>query len=605
MNSEQLAISKEKNKTTEDTEFHRGEWEEKAIRDFALLVTKGTTPTSIGMDFSKTGITFVKIESIVNNKIEEKLCAYISENTNKALSRSILQENDILISIAGALGRCAIVKRNILPANTNQALALIRLDEKKVNIDYIYWYLQSDNVAKFISGISVQGAQANLSLENIKDLPIPLPPLPEQRRIAEVLSDTDELIATLEKLIAKKKAIKQGAMQELLTGKRRLPGFSGEWVERKLGDCLIVGHGQSQKNIENRNGKYPILATSGVIGWTNYFMYDKPSVLIGRKGTIDKPQYMETPFWTIDTLFYTIINQDNSAKYLYYLFCTIGWSKLNEASGVPSLSRRVIEDIDVFLPPTHSEQTAIANILSDMDAEIDALLAKLSKYKNIKYGMMNELLTGRIRLVQPAGNIFKFPEPEELMEHAKLEEEKVIIMTGIVNDFYHPAYPLGRKKVQKLYYMFQRHQHGNILGFKEKAAGPYDEGLRYFIEPLAESNGYIITEENEKGTIFFKGARIQEALDNIKERGIADSFNWLKDHFLKTSAEKLELLSTVDWALEKLKNKNIRISLTSVKKYIQESEEWKEKLNRELFSDKNIADAIKWSNELFGQENNT
>jgi type I restriction enzyme S subunit len=266
-------------------------------------------------------------------------------------------------------------------------------------IDGKYFYYSFSNnflseVEKYTAKSSVDSVRRNM----IANMEILLPPLPEQRLIATALSDADAYIAALEKLLTKKRAIKQGAMQELLTGKRRLPGFSGEWEEKALGEALKVGHGKSQREIEIEGGGYPILATGGEIGRTNTFLYDKASVLIGRKGTIDKPQYMDTPFWTIDTLFYTIISDSANPKYLYYLFCTIDWGRLNEASGVPSLSASVIEKLQ-FVLPDKTEQTAIAAVLSDMDAEIDVLTAKLNKAKRIKQGMAQELLTGRIRLI--------------------------------------------------------------------------------------------------------------------------------------------------------------------------------------------------------------
>ena len=141
----------------------------------------------------------------------------------------------------------------------------------------------------------------------LSKIAILLPSVPEQQMIAEALSDVDELIDSLEKLIEKKKAIKQGAMQELLTGRKRLNKFEGKWEVTTLGKMLTIAHGKNQANVESRYGKYPILATGGVIGKTDTFLYDKESVLIGRKGTIDHPLYMNTPFWTIDTLFYTIL----------------------------------------------------------------------------------------------------------------------------------------------------------------------------------------------------------------------------------------------------------------------------------------------------------
>jgi type I restriction enzyme S subunit len=222
--------------------------------------------------------------------------------------------------------------------------------------------------------------------------------LGEQRAIAAALSDVDGLLAKLDQLIAKKRDLKQAAMQQLLTGQTRLPGFSGEWEVKRLGDVLRVRHGKSQHHIIANDGQYPILATGGEIGRTNTCLYDKPSVLIGRKGTIDKPQYRNDPFWTVDTLFYTEIFSGISAKFIFYKFNMINWRSYNEASGVPSLNASTIENIEIKLPKS-KEQTAIATVLSDMDAEIAALVARRDKTRALKQGMMQELLTGRIRLV--------------------------------------------------------------------------------------------------------------------------------------------------------------------------------------------------------------
>jgi type I restriction enzyme S subunit len=234
----------------------------------------------------------------------------------------------------------------------------------------------------------------------VRQYPIVVPPLPEQRAIATVLSDTDALIESLDRLISKKRDVKQATMQQLLTGKTRLPGFSGEWEVKQLGEVLTICHGKSQRDVEAIDGPYPILATGGQIGTASHSIYDRPSVLIGRKGTINKPQYMDTPFWTVDTLFYSEMKGSNNARFFFYLFCTIDWMQFNEASGVPSLNARTIENIEIDWPETR-EQTAIATVLSDLDAEIAALEARRDKTRALKQGMMQELLTGKTRLVKP------------------------------------------------------------------------------------------------------------------------------------------------------------------------------------------------------------
>ncbi|MFN7024904.1 MAG: restriction endonuclease subunit S [Pseudorhizobium sp.] len=225
-----------------------------------------------------------------------------------------------------------------------------------------------------------------------------VPETDQQKAIAQALSDMDDLIASLDALIAKKRDIKQGAMQQLLTGKRRLPGFSGEWTTVPFRQALRVRHGKSQKQVEVESGTYPILATGGEIGRSNTPLYDKPSVLIGRKGTIDRPQYIDTPFWSVDTLFYTEIQRGYSPKYIYYAFQRIDWRSYNEASGVPSLNAKTIEDIEVALPE-EPEQEAIVEVLELMDDETANAEAKREKLAMLRQGMMQQLLNGRIRLI--------------------------------------------------------------------------------------------------------------------------------------------------------------------------------------------------------------
>jgi len=129
-------------------------------------------------------------------------------------------------------------------------------------------------------------------------------------------------------------------------------------------------------------------------------IYGKPSVLIGRKGTINQPQYVDKPFWSVDTLFYSEMKNGNIAKFFYYRFRLIDWMQYNEASGVPSLNARTIEGIECACPDPE-EQTAIAEVLTDMDAEIAALETRRTKTRALKQAMMQELLTGRTRLVIP------------------------------------------------------------------------------------------------------------------------------------------------------------------------------------------------------------
>lgn len=202
-----------------------GEWVEKTLGEYTDLITKGTTPTSLGKPFTSEGINFIKAQSIhkTGNIINEKV-AHIDLDTHDLLGRSKMKNKDLLFTIAGVLGRVGIIREENLPANTNQAVAIIRLKKSlSLSVSFFFHVLRAKTIEKHIEAISVQGAQANFSLTDVSNIPLTLPAfIDEQKAIAQILSDMDAEIAQLEAKKAKYQAIKQGMMQELLTGKTRL-----------------------------------------------------------------------------------------------------------------------------------------------------------------------------------------------------------------------------------------------------------------------------------------------------------------------------------------------------------------------------------------------
>ncbi|AUJ63881.1 hypothetical protein B9057_05955 [Aestuarium zhoushanense] len=201
-----------------------GEWGTERVGDSASLITKGTTPTSIGHAFTESGVRFVKVESLLENgRIDQSRTASVSELTHRVLRRSQLREGDILVSIAGAIGRVGIVSQSDLPANTNQALAIIRVnDGERVDQSFLKFALSSEAVQNHWAEISVQGAQPNISLIDVRSLEFQCPSLLEQKAIASVLTDMDTEIQTLDTRLEKARQVKEGMMQNLLTGRIRL-----------------------------------------------------------------------------------------------------------------------------------------------------------------------------------------------------------------------------------------------------------------------------------------------------------------------------------------------------------------------------------------------
>ncbi len=379
------------------------DWETKPLGALVEIYS-GDSPSKF--QFSTKGIPYFKVEQLNNGSVYADTTPYFIQSSKKILAGSVIFPKR---GVSILSNKIRVLKYDAFMDTNLMALTCLH------GLNELYLYNQL--TYRGLNSVADTTSIPQINNKHIIPYIIPLPSKLEQAAIANALSDVDLLISGLEKLIAKKQSIKTGTMQQLLTGRTRLPQFAlredgskkgtkqselGEipedWEVAPFGNTLAIRHGKNQKAVENPNGTVPIFATGGQIGWADQYLWNKPSVLIGRKGTIDKPRYSDNPFWTVDTLFYSEIKDCANPKFIFYKFCMIDWMQYNEASGVPSLNASTIENVLTSLP-LKKEQTAIATILSDMDEEIQALKQRLSKIRQIKQGMMQELLTGKTRLV--------------------------------------------------------------------------------------------------------------------------------------------------------------------------------------------------------------
>jgi type I restriction enzyme S subunit len=281
------------------------DWEVKRIEELSDFITSGSRGWA--SFYAETGALFIRSQNVRDGMLSFEDTQYVRPPSGAEGNRTKVNRNDLLITITGnSVGNVALVEQEVTEAYISQHVGLVRLS-KPDSGRYISRFLSPNSPGnKQIAGNQSGQSKPGLNLQNLRDFSIALPPTEaEQRTIATALSEMDALLAALDRLIAKQRDLKQAAMQQLLTGQTRLPGFTGKWETKRLGEVLKVRHGKSQHGITAADGKYPILASGGEIGRTNSYLYDRPSVLIGRKGTIDSPQYVDSPFWTVDTLFFT------------------------------------------------------------------------------------------------------------------------------------------------------------------------------------------------------------------------------------------------------------------------------------------------------------
>lgn len=268
-----------------------------------------------------------------------------------------------------------------------------------INLTYLTYFLESQNYEAYNTGT----AQPKLNRDKCNIIPISIPTEIEQRRIATALSNVDALIAAVEKKIEKKKLIKQGTMQQLLTGKRKLPGYKGEWVEKRLGEVSDIKTGSSNAQDANPNGKYPFFIRSEKVERSDKYIFDCEAILIPGEGKIGEVFHYINGKFDCHQRVYKISNfKEIEGKYIFhymrYKFKEHAMKQTVKAT-VDSLRLPLIQSFNMRVPSDISEQRAIASVLSNMDSEISALERKLAKLKEVKQGMMQQLLTGKIRLV--------------------------------------------------------------------------------------------------------------------------------------------------------------------------------------------------------------
>jgi type I restriction enzyme, S subunit len=390
------------------------DWELVKIGDYAYVTKLAGFEYTNYFDYRKSGpIIAIRALNIKDGKLDLSDIHTLPKQTSKLLPRSQLDKGDLVISYVGTLGRVAVIpedgKFHLAPN-----VAKIRTNLAQVDPFYLSQSLNGEIGQQAIFKVAASTTQAALSMHNLREVTFVLPPLPEQHAIATALSDVDALIESLDKLIAKKRDIKQATMQQLLTGKTRLPGFSGEWDVKKLGEIAEIGMGRtpSRRNqtywgrgykwlsIADLKCKYVFETKEEItaLAASDMTVIPKGTLVMSFKLTIGKVAFTGCDMHSNEAIC-SFTKLRANAEYLYYILSQTDFSLYGkQAVKGYTLNTDSLNSVEI-LYPNISEQQAIATILSDMDAEIAALERRRDKTRALKQGMMQELLTGKTRLL--------------------------------------------------------------------------------------------------------------------------------------------------------------------------------------------------------------
>jgi type I restriction enzyme, S subunit len=397
------------------------DWEIKAFGDFAcfrnglnfIKSDQGDTVKVVGVaDFkSHFRISYDQLDTVQiagslnrDDLLQSDDLLFVRSNGNKALiGRCIILEGlSEVVSFSGFTIRARVLGDTALPV-------------------YVGSFFQSRNARRQINDAGEGSNISNLSQQVLASLKLPLPNLTEQRAIATALSDVDALLGALERLIAKKRDLKQAAMQQLLTGQTRLPGFHGEWEEKSVGSVCKLINGRGFKPHEWRTTGLPIIRIQNLNGSDDFNYFDGPyakklevengQLLFawsGSRGTSFGPHIWRGSLGLLNYHTWKVLVDDRAISKEFFLHAlkkltTFIEDRAHGASALVHTQKWEMEGFTLPVPPTTLEQTAIAEVLSDIDADIAALEQRLDKTRALKQGMMQELLTGKTRLVAPSG----------------------------------------------------------------------------------------------------------------------------------------------------------------------------------------------------------
>jgi type I restriction enzyme, S subunit len=371
-------------------------WDCVAVGELGTVGSGGTPSREVPRFWNGT-IPWVTTSQVDFNEINEA-DQFITADGLRNSAAKLLSAGTLLLALYGqgkTRGKVAILG---VEATTNQACASIACNER-VLAAYLFHFLASRYDA--LRNVSNGGSQDNLSGQLVKAFRVALPPRDEQRAIAVALSDVDALIAALDRLIAKKRDLKQAAMQQLLTGQTRLPGFDGEWKAKQLSAVCAMKSGESITSASiDVSSPYPCYGGNGHRGFTSRFTHDGTHALIGRQGALcGNVVLAEGQFFASEHAVVVAPSADVDVRWLAAVLRCMNLNQYSESSAQPGLSVSKLLMLEVLVPPSREEQTATAAVLSDLDAELTALEARRDKTRLLKQGMMQELLTGRTRLV--------------------------------------------------------------------------------------------------------------------------------------------------------------------------------------------------------------
>ncbi|MFT7072636.1 MAG: type I restriction enzyme S subunit [Patiriisocius sp.] len=391
-------------------------WKEYKVEDICIKVTSGGTPNTRKDEYYGGNIPWVRTQEVNFNRLYETDIKITEEGLNNSSAKWIPKDSIIIAMYGATAGKVAI---NKIPVTTNQACCNLIVDEKEADYRFIYYNILSRFSS--IANMAIGGAQQNLNAGMIKNLAIKLPNLPTQTAIAEILSSLDDKIELNNKINQELENLAQTLFKQwfidfefpanlvdpALSGDEGYKSSGGEMVDSELGeipkgwevallsDLLTVKYGKDHKHLAD--GSFPLYGSGGIMRFVEKPLYSNESILIPRKGTLSNLFYVVEPFWSVDTMFYTIIHNPIFGKYLFLLIKGLNLASMNVGSAVPSMTTKVLNEIKI-IKPSDKVIFGFDNQVSLFFEQLNHNISENQELTNLRDTLLPKLISGKLEV---------------------------------------------------------------------------------------------------------------------------------------------------------------------------------------------------------------
>jgi type I restriction enzyme S subunit len=548
------------------------DWESSTIRDIASSERNSIVGGPFGSDlvakdYVERGVPVIRGQNMGGQWVSGAF-VFVTPAKATSLAANLAHPGDIVFTQRGTLGQVSLVPNQPFEAYlVSQSQMKLSVNRDLVDPVFLLHVFTSEKQQELIRGRTIQTGVPHINLGILRTIPVQIPTLVEQHAIAEALSDVDGLIGALEKLIAKKQLIKQAAMQQLLTGKTRLPGFSGKWETKTLGNVVerFVGGGTpSRANPAYWGNEIPWVTVKDFATFNPFQAQERitklgllnsatnlisaGTLITSTRMALGKAAIYEVDVAINQDLKALILRPDVAVEFLFHWFSHFGESidSLGSGSTVKGISVNELKRLPISFP-AKDEQLAIATVVTDLDTEVTALERRRDKTRQIKQGMMQQLLTGRIRLVKPDIKADEKTVTQSGARQANVQFVRSVLAAEIIDQL-HEQPTFGHVKFEKMMFLVERLcevETGST--YRRKAAGPYDNRALRSIDSQLRAQRWFETRKEGKRYQYVpmqKRGGHKHYFDRYFS-GIRETFDRILGAFKALDTERCEIVATL------------------------------------------------------------